>query len=641
MSSQQHSGAPLVLEPQRTSRRLRCDGSHGRERGAALLLAFLAILVLTVVITQMSLSATVDRQIASNTIKELRADYAARGAFEQAKASLITDLRDEQLDAAAGQGGAGGDSGGSPGGAGGAGGASGAAGGSSNFGGAGAGAGGQGQGQDPPNDSIKDAWADPSQGNQQFGDCEVKIRIIDEDRKFNVLAIVARDPDFAKLSQERLIRLIDTFRQDSKNYDLTSSDAKRIVESMVDWLKGNRLRGFPTPPPLLVKADPNARFDDKDKRFKEGEEEPIDFPLSFDEFLGLDGMTPDVMHAVWDKGEYVPGLEDVCTVYSNLAFDSAAYQQTHVPTADEQAAGGAGNGAPSAQGAGGGSGTGGGKNNPGASGGKGGAGGFSNPFAGASGSGGGGGNKNGTSGNGNEGGGKSSKGNDEEADAPPTDEAGQLTATETNQGRVNVNTASLRVLRVLAPEGQIPDSIFEKIDEFRRTAIDEELLETAKRRGYGKDGTGKSQDNKNGSQNKNKGGSNAAGKDDKEDDEDALKNDFSFHDSNEVFDKVADFYDTTFEIPDDAKTEFGNAVATKSSVFTIYVEVRGKDSKKSGRSSFDARQANPPDSIYRAVVWRRKEGDSFQVIPILPLHAWAGILPPDDEDYRKKFPFGF
>lgn len=563
------------------------DRSHPRrgQRGAILLLMFLVIVVLTVVIVQMRLASTTDGALAQNAMREFRFEFAAKGAFENARALLVTDLRDEELDAQANSAGGEDSENGEP------------TGGNPNFGGSSGGPG--GEEQTPPNDAMTDNWADPGQANQQLGDIDVRTRIVDEDRKFNLLSIVARDEDFRELSRERAIRLLDTFREGTR-YDLSYGDSSEIVDGLAEWFQGERPSGFPTPPPRIVEEEPGARFDDSEQRFADDAEEPIHYPLSFDELLMIDKLDESILYGVYDDGKFVPGLCDVATIFSNLVFESAAFAAARGPIEEDDASNvaqpGSGAGSNSSQS---------GQNS------------FQNPF--------------GTGGESGEGG-ESTKGNEEEPQGPPTDAAGQLIATETQQGRININTAPLAVLRVLVSDEDIPYSVLEKIDEFRRTALDEELLEQARRRGYGSDGEGKSDEK----EDEDSGFGN-----DEEEDAEALKDDFTFHKADEVFEKVQDFFDTNFELPEEARLSFQSAIDVKSHVFTIYIELRDRKAGSGGGDPFDMGSVRPPDAIYRAIVWRRKEGEGFQTVPILPLHPWHGTLPPETEDYRKEFPFGF
>jgi len=64
----------------------------GRERGVALVLAFLCLMILVVVMGQITVRSSVERAIALEELDGLRCDYAARAAMEHAQAILLRDL---------------------------------------------------------------------------------------------------------------------------------------------------------------------------------------------------------------------------------------------------------------------------------------------------------------------------------------------------------------------------------------------------------------------------------------------------------------------------------------------------------------------------------------------------------------------
>lgn len=602
-----------------------------RERGAALLLTFLAILVLTVVIAQLNVSSRVEHDLAMNSLNEVQFDYAGRAGLEAAKALLIGDERDEQMDSQAGADGAGG-----AGGAGGGGGQTtmnGPGGNSGSFGNMGGDSNAEGGGGDDqaPNDSIKDKWAGEGETREQFGDVEVRLRVVDEDRKFNLLTLVARDEDYRELSTQRFIRLVDTFREGTRS-DVQAGDASDLAKRLVDWFEGKREDKFPNPPLHLQEkeGDKNDSMVFSKARFQDEKVPPIVFPLGLDELLEIEGVTDQLLHGYMEDGRYVPGLEDVVTVYSNLVFDQESYQPMQEADAAKRGEEKGSNDA-----------------------------GFQSPFqkgdqdsessSGKSGSKSGGKGKGGKSagagaGGGGDSGGEKSSGDGGEGAADENqnlDDSGQLMATETNQGRINVNTAPLCVLRCLVEEKDLPYAVLEKLDEFRRCAVDDSLLtKNGFKFGSKKKSSDSDKDKKGKSGSGGSGGSSgssglgALGADEEDEEQD-----FSFHSTGDVIDKVQDYYDTQFDVGDAAKQEFGDALAVKSHVFTIYVQMRAKQSNRSSSLGSDR---GPPDRVFQAVVWRRSQGEGQnQVLTLVPLHNWIGTSPPDDEDYRRKLPFGF
>jgi len=187
---------------------------------------------------------------------------------------------------------------------------------------------------------------------------------------------------------------------------------------------------------------------------------------------------------------------------------------------------------------------------------------------------------------------------EEEAEAEPV---------ETNNGRVNINTAPYPVLRGLMEEADIPNSVLEKILEFREKAI--EIYEDLQDR-EGEFGSLLEED---------------------EEDED-----FIFTTPTEVFERVEEYFNTTFNLDDDAEETFTSLLATTSNVFTVYISVRTSGGKLSQN--------------YRAVIWRwsgtasetgemdedeeeTMTGES-QIITLVPLELYPYPLPlsPDEEE---------
>lgn len=521
------------------------------ERGAALILAFLAILVLVVVMGEVTVKSSVERSTAFYSLREVEYEYAARGGLEVAKSLLIKDLKDEQSQS---EGGAG------------------AEGPSADPGATSMEAGEQ---EEAPADSMQDEWANDEQTGQQFGDgIELKIRVIDEDRKFNILSLAAEEEEFRDAAHDQFVRLLDTFREDSRN-DLSEGDAADLAERFEEWMTGERDREFPVPRQTTSEEDEGdeggAVFGKS--RFQQEEEYVVNFPLSLDELVYVEGMTESILRGYMEDGRYVPGLEDVCTVYSNLRFDEDALEE------DEEGDGSE----------------------------------FDKPQ-------------------------DSGFGGDEGEDEPESGEddpdmtgEDDKVATETFQGRLNINTTPLPVLRSIMDSQRMPYSVLEKIDEFRHEMFDEDYL--AQSLGLDEEDDG----SKFGSDRNDRGSGGDEGDESPWGDE---EEDFIFRNPMEIFARVEEYYGTDFGLEEELKQEFANRLAVKSNVFTILIELR---SNKSGTSvSFDDGEAGPPDRLYRAVVWRRTGGDSgFQCVTLVPLHPWAGVVPPGSQDYKDEYPFGF
>ncbi len=540
---------------------------RSRERGVALILVFLTVLILVVVVMQIQVTATVDASVAHNNQKLMQFEYAAAGALEEAKGHLLRDLKEEAEQSQAG------DSGGDPL-------AGGGAGGGDPFGDVTGEGGGGEDSSSAPADSVgpEEDWANFDKLTYA-GEIEVSVRLIDEDRKFNVLQLATEDEDARKAAKERFIRLLDTFREDSKN-DLSVSEATEIAEGMEAWLKGDRPDDFPKPKqPVKLDAD------GKEVEDEEGTAKTY-FPLGLDEFIGIPVLTEFMLHGYLDDDgrRYVPGIEDVATVFSSQSYDESA-----APEAEEDEE-------------------------------------FQNPFDASS---------------------KDDPKSDKTADDSANDDAadaagdgedeggedggsdaagGGEETTATNEGRINVNTAPVVVLRSLLPNDEMPWSVLEKIDEFRRKAFEEQ--------------SGSAQDlfDKNKKKDKDEKDGESGGEEEDEEEEE----DFVFHSADEVIDKVEKHFETNFDLTDETKAKFTELLATKSHVFTVIIGLRDTKDVANQSSLFRKNENQVYNYLYRAVLWRRQDGDGkFKAITLSPLTRYNGVLPPDSEEYKEDFPFGF
>lgn len=524
--------------------------SRRRERGAAMLLAFLALLILVVVIGQLSVSSNVDRSIALTSLKELQYDYASRAAWHEACAMLIKDLKDEATDADE-EGTGEEDMGGSQ------------------FGDSFGGSGDLSEKEEgAATDSLSDEWLDPQGGGgggQNYGDdLDVKVRIVDEDRKLNLLCLAAEDDGFREEWKERFVRLLDTFREDSK-HDLSAGEADDLVDAFEAWLRGDRDHDFPTyAQSTAQESDSKLAFGEA--RFKEDVENEVFFPLGLDELVAVDDMTEFVLHGFMEDGIYVPGLADVITVYSNVRIDPDALERDEDEEEDELG---------------------------------------SSPF--------------------DDTGDDEKEEEEEAADNAEEDADDEDRATETNQGRVNINTAPMVVLGSLMKQDRMPYSVLEKIDEFRRQILEDHLDH---QKGFGDSSS-------------DDFGFDADDAEDLEDKQEEKEEDFVFDNPNGVIERLEDWEHTSFSVGDSEQKDFGDLLTVKSHVFTIFVELRKRDAG-SGRSVLNGEAYRPPDRVYRGVVWRRKHSDGkFQAITLVPLHPYSGAVPPDTEEYMRDYPFGF
>jgi len=260
--------------------------SRPRERGIALILTLLVLLILYAVVSQLMLSARLDYQIAKTQASLARIEAAIEASFADAETMLQDDLAGG--DAAGGLGGA-------LGGAGGGGGDLGSLLGGAAAGGGDLGAGGGGEAAD----SLNDAWAKPSRETR--GGIEVTIQVEDENRKLNLLSILSEEEEFAQESKDRLVRLLDLFREETGE-DLSLGDAEVLVRNLEEWMRGShRTEDLPRPN-LLSNVEGVSTT----------------LPLTVDELLLVPGFTPEILYDHRSRGIVVPGLSAFVTVWTDL-----------------------------------------------------------------------------------------------------------------------------------------------------------------------------------------------------------------------------------------------------------------------------------------------------------------------------------
>lgn len=515
-----------------------------RDRGAILILVMLVLLVLATVVLQIWFTADVDKQIALYQKTNFPIRQAAQGAFMQACSILLQDLESSGGSGEeTGSGDAEGDGTEPPEGDG-------------EGSGEGDPLGGDGEG-DTNTDSLVDSWARPGEISMSFtSDVEVQVLIRDEDAKFNILAIMSEDEEFQEKSMERLVRVIDLFREGTKG-DLGHGSAMEIAEGIKEWMKGDRdIYKFPKPETKTGKYDRDEEDMEKD---------PINYPLTVEEFIMCKGVTKDILFGYTEGTERIPGLLEYITIYSNLTMDAPKGDEEEGEE-DESLFGG--------------------------------------------------------------------EEEDEYGDTPPEEggdgeggEDEEEEAVETNNGLINVNTASLPVLKSLMEDSELSYAVVDRIGEFRDKALEayRESMDD-----YDWDsGDFRREENKEGEEEDDSG---LGGFDEDEDE------DFLFTDPYAVLDRVEEYFDSTFNVEQDAEDEFCSMLAITSNVFTIYVTVKaaeGRDSKN-----------------YRAVVWRRRSGgtegdptgsgeyetttmEQGEIVILIPLEVYSHPIPITDDELEE------
>ncbi|MFM1873458.1 MAG: hypothetical protein RL398_2880, partial [Planctomycetota bacterium] len=175
--------------------------------------------------------------VSSRMIRATGENDALLGRMRNLMSYQLADVEQQLVDDLAGQMAEGGESGGT--------GGLGALAGAGGAGAAGA-EGGEEAEEDPSTkcDSSRDAWFSPTAYPED--DITTYVWVEDENRKFNILALWSEDQEFAEFSRDRLVRLIDTLREDTE-LDVSMGDAERIALEIKDWAKRPDLDAIPRP----------------------------------------------------------------------------------------------------------------------------------------------------------------------------------------------------------------------------------------------------------------------------------------------------------------------------------------------------------------------------------------------------------
>jgi len=262
------------------------------ERGVALVMALIFSILLYILVAELVVSSRMVRATGENDALLARMRTQMQYQLVESEEKLLADMVGQADDMGA-EGGAPGGLGGLPG--------AGAAG-----GGDAGGEGGEGEEaeEDPTSvcDSSRDAWFEPV--GYPDNDLTTYVWIEDENRKLNLLTLWSPDEEFAQLSRDRMIRLIDVLREDTE-FDVSSGDATMIVQSIIEWGSRPNTEQMPTP---------ELKTDDEINR-------EFHAPLHLDELMMLPMITPELFFdKVLDK-IYYPGLESVLTIWTSTVAD--------------------------------------------------------------------------------------------------------------------------------------------------------------------------------------------------------------------------------------------------------------------------------------------------------------------------------
>ncbi|MFT5049467.1 MAG: hypothetical protein ACI8QZ_000860 [Chlamydiales bacterium] len=258
--------------------RARLNRANAHERGVALLISFLVLLVVIALVYQIHIVTSTDSKVSHNDITRTRMDLAIESAFLQVYESLADDGEGE----GAGEGGGAGDApagdAGAPG-----------------LGGPGGG------GEQESVDSKMDDWARPQVTS--INEIDLRIMIQDEESKYNILNMLNPDEELAELAFERVSRILDRCREDTR-VDIDGSDAQAMARVMLEHLSQRSDSGI-LPRPLLMTDDLSEDGD-------------LGMPLSLREFAVLEPFNERHFKDFFDAdGVRVHSIESFLTIWTS------------------------------------------------------------------------------------------------------------------------------------------------------------------------------------------------------------------------------------------------------------------------------------------------------------------------------------
>ena len=151
-------------------------------------------------------------------------------------------------------------------------------------------------------DSSRDSWAQPQ--SRAENDLTTYYWVEPENAKFNLLSLWSEDEEWARFSRDQLVRLIDVLREDT-DFDVSISDAERIVSEIEDFAERPGTDGMPRP---LLKSD------DEERR-------QLSLPIHLDYLMLLPSVDDELFFDKVLDGRVIRGLESVLTVWTSLQMD--------------------------------------------------------------------------------------------------------------------------------------------------------------------------------------------------------------------------------------------------------------------------------------------------------------------------------
>ena len=159
-----------------------------------------------------------------------------------------------------------------------------------------------------------DAWATPQV--TQIGGEDLRIFVVDEDRKFNVLNMLAEDEEEAEEALEIVTRILDNCREGTLA-DLDRSEASTMARAMRDHLVRRDDSLLPRPQQL-------SSGDGDEESQREADPDAPAMPLTMREFVVLEPFQEQHFRDFFDQdGERVHAIDQ---------FDDLHRRPTPAPT---------------------------------------------------------------------------------------------------------------------------------------------------------------------------------------------------------------------------------------------------------------------------------------------------------------------
>lgn len=268
---------------------------RSQRRGAALLLSVLVLFVLIAIVFQISIATMTDARVGRNDVGLTLIDRSIASAQWDIFELLKVDAEDA---AAGGEGGI-------------------------DPGAAAAAAGGEaGAEEEPPADSRKDEWGRVQR--TEINGIELRILVEAENAKYNVLNVLNPDEEEAEEAFQRVVRIIDTYREGTRD-DVPRRQAEDMVREMKEYILERNRTNWPQPTLLTFDEELDGVF----------------LPMSLREFLVLESWEPHLFRSYRDELEdQVHSLDQFLTVWSSLDIASNVTPQeadgAGTPTADPE-----------------------------------------------------------------------------------------------------------------------------------------------------------------------------------------------------------------------------------------------------------------------------------------------------------------